>query len=159
MMSVLIDVDGVMTDGTFWYTEDGKAMKRFGPDDADALSILRGYYVIRFVTADERGLKITKRRIVNDMGYDLDVVSQHERLDYINANYQMGHTCIYIADGFLDAPALEAATYGIAPANAHPYAKRAADHVLRRGGGDRAVAEACNHLLVKFKNTDLRAQS
>ena len=37
----LLDVDGVMTTGQFAYTEEGKSMKVFGPDDNDALSLLR----------------------------------------------------------------------------------------------------------------------
>ena len=33
----VVDVDGVLTDGGFYYDEAGKRYKRFGPDDADAL--------------------------------------------------------------------------------------------------------------------------
>ena len=39
----LLDVDGVMTTGQFAYTADGKAMKIFGPDDNDALSLLKNF--------------------------------------------------------------------------------------------------------------------
>ena len=34
----LVDVDGVLTTGQFLYTENGKTMKIFGPDDHDGLS-------------------------------------------------------------------------------------------------------------------------
>jgi len=36
----ILDVDGVMTTGQFFYTEDGKTMKVFGPDDHNALTLL-----------------------------------------------------------------------------------------------------------------------
>ena len=36
----VIDVDGVMTDGQFYYTAEGKVMKVFGPNDHDALLLL-----------------------------------------------------------------------------------------------------------------------
>ena len=39
----LLDVDGVMTTGQFIYTENGKAMKVFGPDDHDGLSLLKKF--------------------------------------------------------------------------------------------------------------------
>ena len=80
----LIDVDGVMTTGQFTYTANGKTMKIFGPDDNDALSLLKNLIEIRFVTGDKNGLEITKRRIVDDMNFPLDVVSVVNRIDWIS---------------------------------------------------------------------------
>ena len=39
----VLDVDGVMTNGQFFYTENGKYIKCFGPDDNDGLGLLKGY--------------------------------------------------------------------------------------------------------------------
>jgi len=41
----ILDVDGVMTTGHFFYSAKGKAMKIFGPDDNDGLSLLKGLFV------------------------------------------------------------------------------------------------------------------
>jgi 3-deoxy-D-manno-octulosonate 8-phosphate phosphatase (KDO 8-P phosphatase) len=153
MNTVVIDVDGVMTDGTFWYSEAGKVMKRFGPDDSDALKVLRRHFRIEFVTADHRGYKITQRRITKDMGFRLHRVGELDRQPYLEQMFS--NDCVFIADGFLDAPALAQVTYAIAPANAHDLAKDAADYICARPGGHGAVAEACQHLLYKFKNRDL----
>jgi 3-deoxy-D-manno-octulosonate 8-phosphate phosphatase KdsC-like HAD superfamily phosphatase len=51
----ILDVDGVITTGRFYYTESGKVMKVFGPDDNDGLSLLRPYLKIVFITGG--GLK------------------------------------------------------------------------------------------------------
>jgi hypothetical protein len=68
--SVLIcDVDGVLTNGQFVYTSEGKFSKVFGPDDHDALTLLRPYIEIRFVTGDKKGFDISARRIIDDMHY------------------------------------------------------------------------------------------
>ena len=42
----VLDLDGVMTDGKFYYTKLGKIAKKFGPDDGDALNILKKYLKI-----------------------------------------------------------------------------------------------------------------
>ena len=76
----LLDVDGVMTTGQFAYTAEGKSMKVFGPDDNDALSLLKNLIDIRFITGDKNGIEITKRRIVDDMKYPLDIVSVLKRI-------------------------------------------------------------------------------
>ena len=46
----ILDVDGVMTNGQSLYSEAGKQMKIFGPDDNDGLRLLNPYLKIRFVT-------------------------------------------------------------------------------------------------------------
>ena len=145
----LLDVDGVMTTGQFAYTADGKAMKIFGPDDNDALSLLKNLIEIRFVTGDKNGLEITKRRIVEDMNFPLDVVSVVNRIDWISERYNPEEV-IYMGDGIFDHFVFNKIGYSIAPNNANSLAKKNADFVTTRNGGDRAVAEACLHILEKF---------
>ena len=67
----IIDVDGVMTDGKFHYSNQKKIFKVFGADDNEGLKILSKYLNIYFITSDRRGYKISKRRITEDMNYDL----------------------------------------------------------------------------------------
>ncbi len=78
----VLDVDGVMTTGQFLYSEHGKIYKVFGPHDADGLKMLRGRLDIVFITADSRGLPITKKRIVDDMGYNLKLVPEEDREEF-----------------------------------------------------------------------------
>lgn len=59
-LTFVLDVDGVLTDGTFLYDANGKAYKKFGPEDADALKMLAPYCNIVFASADTRGFEITK---------------------------------------------------------------------------------------------------
>jgi len=145
----ILDVDGVMTTGQFLYSEVGKVMKVFGPDDNDALSLLKYYLKIHFVTGDKKGFAISKKRIVDDMNFDLSLVSTIKRLDWIKLNYPLDEV-IYMGDGIFDHYAMQGVKYSIAPANADIHAKKYANYVTERAGGDRAVAEACLHILDKF---------
>ena len=147
--SFILDVDGVMTTGQFLYSADGKVMKSFGPDDNDALSLLSPHVEIRFVTGDRKGLPITKRRIVDDMSFPLDLVSTVRRLDWIKERYPP-ESVIYMGDGIFDHYVMRGVGYAIAPANADRLAKRYANYVTERSGGDRAVAEACLHIMERF---------
>lgn len=145
----VIDVDGVLTTGQFLYTADGKAMKIFGPDDNDALSLIRPYLEIRFVTGDRKGFAITSKRIVDDMKYPLDLVSTIRRVEWIKERYPL-ESVIYMGDGIFDHYVMKKVGYAIATANADQLAKKSAHYVTERSGGDRAVAEACLHILEKF---------
>ena len=145
----ILDVDGVMTTGQFLYTADGKVMKIFGPDDNDGLSLLRPFMEIRFVTRDKKGFSISKKRIEDDMGFPLDLVSTIRRVDWIKEHYDP-KTVIYIGDGIFDHYVMKEVGYSIAPANSDRTAKAHANYVTERSGGDRAVAEACLHIMQKF---------
>jgi 3-deoxy-D-manno-octulosonate 8-phosphate phosphatase (KDO 8-P phosphatase) len=145
----ILDVDGVMTTGQFLYTSDGKAMKIFGPDDNDGLSLLKPFIEIRFVTGDKKGFPISKKRIVDDMGFSLDIVSTIRRIDWIAELYDKDEV-IYMGDGIFDHYVMKQVGYSIAPANADRIAKEYANYITERSGGDRAVAEACLHILEKF---------
>ena len=145
----ILDVDGVLTTGEFLYTVEGKSMKIFGPDDNDALSLLRDHIEIRFITGDKKGFPISRKRIVDDMGYSLDIVSTVHRIQWIAERYPVD-SVIYMGDGIFDHYVMAETGYSIAPSNADKNAKSASDYVTERAGGDRAVAEACLHILNKY---------
>lgn len=145
----VLDVDGVMTDGRSHYSGDGKVMKVFGPDDHDALRLLAPVMDIHFVSADRRGLPISRARIERDMGFPLELVSSRARLAWIEARWP-GERVIYMGDGFYDRFVFEGVGYGISVCDADEDTRAAADYVTRRSGGDRAVAEACKHVLDRF---------
>ena len=145
----ILDVDGVLTTGQFFYTIDGKVMKIFGPDDNDGLSLLKPNLEIRFVTGDKKGFPISNKRIVDDMGFSLDLVSTIHRIDWIAKLYDPKRV-IYMGDGIFDHYVMKAVGYSIAPANADRLAKQHANYVTERSAGDRSVAEACLHVMEKF---------
>lgn len=150
MKFFILDVDGVMTDGKFYYTKDGKVFKAFGPDDNDALGLISKFVKVLFVTGDKKGFDISKRRI-NDMGYELNLVSTISRIDWIR-NLSNPSEVIYMGDGIFDFFVMQECGYSIAPSNADQNTKNEANFVTKRIGGDRAVSEACLHLLNHFFN-------
>jgi len=141
-LTFLCDVDGVMTTGQFLYSQVGKEYKVFGPHDNDGLKLIKDNVKIKFITADSRGFPITKKRIVADMGFELELVSENDRFRYIKENYGFQNV-IYMGDGYHDAKILKASMFGIAPKNARKEAIDAADHVTESNAGEGAVLDAC----------------
>ena len=145
----ILDVDGVMTTGHFIYSAEGKKFKVFGPDDHDGLALLSNHIKIIFVTGDKKGFSISKKRISDDMGYELYQVSTIKRIDWIKERYNLDEV-IYMGDGIFDHYVMKKVLYGICPNNGDRLAKEYSKYTTIRNGGDRAVAEACLHLLSKF---------
>lgn len=149
----ILDVDGVLTTGQFLYGKAGKMFKIFGPDDNDGLSLLKPLMTIEFLTQDKKGFMISKKRIVNDMKYPLHLVPTLKRIEWIQKKYPLKKV-IYMGDGIFDHYVFSKVGYAIAPANADPLAKKNANYVTKRNSGERAVAEACIHILQKFFDVD-----
>jgi len=145
----ILDVDGVLTTGEFLYTENGKFAKKFGPHDNDGVKLLRTVLNIHAISADQRGFKITKKRVADDMNLQLTLVKESERLQWLKENFTLGES-VYMGDGIYDALVFEHVAYSIAPANAFYIARKRADFVTDSKAGEGAVAEACLHIMKKF---------
>jgi 3-deoxy-D-manno-octulosonate 8-phosphate phosphatase (KDO 8-P phosphatase) len=137
-----LDVDGVLTDGTFLYDSSGKSHKVFGAEDSDALKILSEFIDIEFLSADHRGIDISRARVERDMGFTLHSVPARNRLEWLKTRHSLAEV-VYMGDGFTDAPILRSVLLGICPQNGSPIAHRASDFVTQACGGRGAVAEAC----------------
>jgi 3-deoxy-D-manno-octulosonate 8-phosphate phosphatase (KDO 8-P phosphatase) len=137
--SLVCDVDGVLTDGKFWYSAKGKELKLFGSHDSDALKSQTTFNRIKFVTADTRGLKISQRRL-KDMGFEVEVLDSDARKDLVE-RLGISSNVAFIGDSFSDIPAMRVATLSAAPFGSFPSARRAADVKLSCPGGAGALAE------------------
>lgn len=151
--NLIFDVDGVFTDGCFYYSENGKILKMFGDADNDALSIIKDKIHVEMVTGDKRGFTISKKRIETDMGYPLSLVSTYERLDWIKQRFNPMET-IYMGDGIYDPLVFKGVGYSIAPSNAFYNTKKYADYITKSSGGNGAVAEAIIHIIEKISGKD-----
>jgi 3-deoxy-D-manno-octulosonate 8-phosphate phosphatase (KDO 8-P phosphatase) len=147
----ILDVDGVFTDGKFHYSVDGKVFKVFGDADNDALSLIRDRLHIEMVSGDKRGFQITQKRVQEDMGYPLNLVSTFQRIEWISQRFEPKET-IYMGDGIYDPLVFAKVGYSIAPHNAFFNTKKFANHVTSARGGEGAVAEAVVHIIESLFN-------
>ena len=146
----VLDVDGVMTDGNFYYSTRGKIIKAFGPDDHDALKFLKKYIHIEFITSDRmEGYKISKKRIQDDMGFKLTRVETQDRLKWISSKFELSRL-IFMGDGIFDPRVMKKCFYAISTSDSDEYCKKSSDFITKKRGGNRAVAEACKHIAYEF---------
>ena len=145
----ILDVDGVLSTGQFLYDSNGKQFKIFGAHDSEGLQIISKFIKTIFISADRRGFEISKRR-VEDMGFELNLILESERLDYFEKFES--ENVVFMGDGYTDSIVFKNIYYSIAPKNAVSYARNKADFVTSTNAGEGAVFEACMHLKEKFFN-------
>lgn len=153
---LVLDVDGVLTDGTFWLREDGDEWKAFHATDGLGLRLLMdaGVEVAllsgrRSVIVERRARELKIRHVVQGAG---DKAAAIYRL-LTELGVEAVETA-YMGDDLVDIPAMRLVGLAAAPANARPEARAAAAWVAARDGGRGAVRDLCEHLLREMGRWD-----
>lgn len=146
---LVMDVDGVLTDGGIYYTERGDEIKRFDVRDGQGLVLLRQAGVLTAV--------ITRRRseIVERRADELGIVEVHQGatdkravLESLLARRGLpASDAAYVGDDVGDLPAMHLVGYPIAVADAVPPVKKAALYITRAHPGHGAIRELCDLIL------------
>jgi 3-deoxy-D-manno-octulosonate 8-phosphate phosphatase (KDO 8-P phosphatase) len=143
--NVVFDVDGVFTDGSFYYSTQGKILKRFGSHDGQAINICRASFNLQLISADKKGFSISKLR-ADHLGVPITLVPEDSRSNWIADHFTKDETAL-VVDSFTDIPSLVNVAISFAPSNAHPELLRRVGKVLNASGGNGAVAEALDILM------------
>jgi len=149
---LMMDVDGVLTDGTVIINTDGTESKRFSLLDGHGIKML---HRAGFASAIVSGRK-SETTIVRARQLDIKHVLQgytNKLPAFESLLAETGLTAeqiAYIGDDLLDLPLVRRSGFGVAVANAVDELKQDADFVTTRPGGCGAVREVIEHIL---KNT------
>lgn len=146
---VVMDVDGVMTDGTLTYDDTGNEMKRFHVMDGVGITLLR-LVGIPVVWISGRKSEAVTRRATELKVASLYEAARDKRVALKQVREQFGllvEETAFIADDLNDLLAYEAVGVRFAVANASPEIKAAADAVTEHYGGNGAVREVCESVL------------
>ena len=150
---LLLDVDGVMTDGTIYLDADGRETKAFNIYDGSGIHLIRKAGV-------QVGI-ITGRQspIVEHRARELQITEVHQKIldklkvyDELLRKYGLHDSeMAYMGDDVIDLPVLERVGLSVAVPNAHPDVKNRVDWVTQKAGGYGAVRELTDLLLTARK--------
>jgi 3-deoxy-D-manno-octulosonate 8-phosphate phosphatase (KDO 8-P phosphatase) len=154
---VLLDVDGVMTNGQVMLLPDGEEMKFFSIHDGFGIvcAMKSGIRIGIISGRSSRALKIRCEELKIEDIY-MDAMEKLPILEQIAAERNIPYDQIaFLGDDIPDLPVLERVGLSVAPQNAHPAVKQRVDLVLTKNGGDGAVREFLDSLLQAQGKLDL----
>jgi 3-deoxy-D-manno-octulosonate 8-phosphate phosphatase (KDO 8-P phosphatase) len=146
---LLLDVDGVLTDGAIIWDDNGVQSKSFNVKDGFGIHALRRLgFKVGIITG-----KISQ--VVEHRATELKLDELHQGqvrkvpvYDEIKAKYGFTDAQIaYVGDDLLDMPLLERVGFSAAPADAHPEVLGMVDYVSRHPGGNGAVREVIEFII------------
>jgi 3-deoxy-D-manno-octulosonate 8-phosphate phosphatase (KDO 8-P phosphatase) len=146
---LILDVDGVLTDGRLYYGARGEPLQCFNIKDGLGLKSLVSAGVAVAILSGRTSKAVTRRG--RELGIRHVIQGSKDKLrDFRHLAARLGVTpaqCAFIGDDSPDVPLLHEVGLAFAVADAHPSARAAAHHLTRLGGGCGAVREVCDRLL------------
>ena len=146
---LVLDVDGVLTDGGLVFDEDGRPSRRFHIRDGLGIAMWRSAGRQSAILTSKRSAAVEAR--ANMLRIDLVEQGAEDKLPGLErilaATGVKAEQAAYIGDDLLDLVAMRRIGYPIAVADAVPEVRRAARFITGRPGGNGAVREAVEHLL------------
>lgn len=146
---LLVDVDGVLTDGRVLYLPDGEEGRIFNVRDGLGIQLLRASGLkVGFLSG--KTAEVVRRR-GEELGVELLLLGVEDKVAaFDKALEQLGvdaEEVCYVGDDLPDLPLLRKAGLGCAVADAAPEVRANANIILRANGGQGAVREVCERLL------------
>jgi 3-deoxy-D-manno-octulosonate 8-phosphate phosphatase (KDO 8-P phosphatase) len=150
---LVLDVDGVLTDGRLFYGPKGELIKAFHVRDGYGIKqVTQAGITVAIISGRKSAAVASRARELGirhvTQGVDDKLVALRKLAKARGVSID---ACACVGDDTPDAPILEAAGLGIAVADAHPDALAAASLVTTRPGGHGAVREVCDWLMAARK--------
>lgn len=146
---LLLDVDGVLTDGSIFVGDDGREIKRFHVHDGSAIVWWKksGHQV---ALLSGRSCEAVRHR-ADELGIDHVIQGARIKIPPFEKllktlSIDRSEVC-YVGDDLPDLPIFQEVGLAVAPANACAEVREAAGHVTRNGGGYGAVREVVELVL------------
>jgi len=147
---VFFDVDGVLTDGGLYFSEAGETLKRFNTLDGHGLKLLQrvGMTPAVITGRDSPALRVRLAALGIEHAYfgtEDKRPAAEATLKALGLDWSQAAA---MGDDWPDLPVMTRCAFACAPANAQAEVLAAAHHVTQRRGGEGAVRELCDLLLV-----------
>lgn len=147
---VLLDVDGVLTDGGLYFSESGESLKRFHTLDGHGLKLLQQAGIVPAVVTgrDSPALRcrLEALGIVHArFGTEHKLPAAESILHALGLDWSVAAG---MGDDWPDLPMLRRCALAMAPPNAHIEVRGVAHHVTTAEAGHGAVRELCDMLLI-----------
>jgi 3-deoxy-D-manno-octulosonate 8-phosphate phosphatase (KDO 8-P phosphatase) len=146
---LVLDVDGVMTDGKVYFSAQGDELKAFSILDGQGIkTLLKNNIQVAIITG--RTSPLTARR-ARDLGIDFILqgredkkIALQELSDELNIVFD---NIAYVGDDLPDLSAIISSGLGVTVPNGHFFVKQHADYCTNLAGGQGAVREVCDLIL------------
>lgn len=147
--ALVLDVDGVLTDGGMYYGPGGEGLKRFNVKDGMGLGlVIEAGIAVALISGENSEILRRRAEKLKIADIFVGVEDKLKTLEGFLASRKISLAeAAYVGDDVNDLPPMGKVGLPVAVADAVPEVRRAAKWVTTRRGGDAAVREVCDAIL------------
>jgi 3-deoxy-D-manno-octulosonate 8-phosphate phosphatase (KDO 8-P phosphatase) len=149
VLLLILDVDGVMTDGRIIIDDTGRETKSFNVKDGHGIKMLMKYGIdVAIITG-------RKSAVVEHRAGELGITEVHQHIfnkrevfnDILKKRELKSEQVAFIGDDIVDIPVLKRVGFAVAVADATDEVKTIVHYITKNNGGNGAVREICDLIL------------
>lgn len=146
---LVLDVDGVLTDGRIIVSDSGDEVKHFNVRDGHGIKMIMRYGIeVLFLTG-----RISK--VVNHRAKELGITEIYQGIfdkakacdEILQKKSLQFEEIAYMGDDIVDIPVLQRVGFSVTVSDASEYVKNFVDYITTKEGGKGAVREVCEIIL------------
>ena len=151
---LLLDVDGILTDGKLYFSNSGEESKAFHSLDGHGIKMLMRAGVAVGIITGRKSTIVTNR--ASDLGIDILYQGREDKIDVLTEIIATtgitADAIAYAGDDLPDLPVLQAVGLSFSVPGAHPDLKGEVNVITTRPGGEGAVREITDFILSSQAN-------
>lgn len=146
---VIFDVDGVLTDGGLYFTDDGREIKKFNVKDGLGISLLiKNNIDVAIITGRNSAIVAERMKSLGVSHVYQGRMNKLETYENLKKALKISDDqVIYVGDDIIDLSIMQRCILPIAVADAHQAVKQQAKVILEQKGGEGAARTVCDLIL------------
>jgi len=146
---VISDVDGVLTDGGIYFSNQGESLKKFNVKDGMGVELLHNKKIKTVLMTREKSSIVKKRgqKIKSDK-IMLGIMNKYKELEKIKKEFNVENENIaYIGDDINDLEIMKSVGLSATPSDGHIKIKSISNYICKKNGGEGAFREFAELIL------------
>lgn len=147
---LVLDVDGVLSDGKLYFNNEGIEQKAFNTLDGHGLKMLRQSGVEVGIITGRTSRLVEKR--ASDLGIHLLIQGREDKFDALEEMLERFPVKLeeiaFMGDDWPDLCVMTRVGLALSPASAHWQVKELSTWISKRNGGEGAVRDACDLIML-----------
>ena len=147
---LVLDVDGILTDGGLYYTESGEILKKFNVKDGLGIKrLIQAGVAVAIISANSSEATLHRAARLNVEHVFINIKDKLETLTALCAQLNIElHQVASMGDDLSDLPVMKAVGCPMTVTDAMPENIDCAVYVTQKGGGQGAVREVCDRIIL-----------
>lgn len=146
---IAFDIDGTLTDGSIYYSENGEEIKKFNAKDGMGIALcVKAGIIVVFISGRYSNSIMRRAEELGVKEVHMGIKNKKDCLEKILKKFNINHEeAVFVGDDIYDIPAMKMVGLSCALSDSESIVKKFAKFISNKGGGNGGVRDVCEFVL------------